>query len=404
MSKPMCRNNLILCMKTNRFWILLLICFSLFPEDLLGCTSIIITGKLTKDGRPLLLKQRDGGNENNRIESFHGEKYDFITLVNSEYVQKDLAWCGINEMGLAITSNASNNLGNRENGGYSSPKVIYLALAKCKNLQEFECLLDSIKLFVPTNFGAIDAGGGAAYYEVGETNWTKFDVNDPSVAPDGYLVRTNFSFSGNMLEQNGIERYRTANKIVAEHLGKKDFSAKWIFNNICRSFRREDLKHDLSKLRKNVGTSTYFDESKYIASQYSVASVVFQGVRVDESPRNAVMWTLLGWAPTGFVVPLQVNRILPAYVQSKNDTDLNSILCDQSIHLKRRVFIKKGNLKELDKQLLFGSRGLLNNIRGIERNMFGTFEKKGRNFSDEELHAFYGKYNNEIMHYYQYIK
>ena len=53
-----------------------------------ACTSAIITGKATPDGRPLLWKHRDTGTLDNRIEYFdkskdNSIKYAFIALVDS---------------------------------------------------------------------------------------------------------------------------------------------------------------------------------------------------------------------------------------------------------------------------------------------------------------------------------
>ena len=52
-----------------------------------ACTSAIITGKVTPDGRPLLWKHRDTGTLDNRIEYFdktkdRSIKYAFIALVD----------------------------------------------------------------------------------------------------------------------------------------------------------------------------------------------------------------------------------------------------------------------------------------------------------------------------------
>ena len=40
------------------------------------CTSAIISGKLTPDGRPLLWKHRDTGEDNNRVQYFKTDKYN----------------------------------------------------------------------------------------------------------------------------------------------------------------------------------------------------------------------------------------------------------------------------------------------------------------------------------------
>ena len=73
-----------------------------------------------------------------------------------------------------------------------------LALETCADLNDFEDLLrrSSGKWGIEANFGVLDADGNVAYYETGYYDFTKFDVNDPAVAPKGYIVRTNFSVTG----------------------------------------------------------------------------------------------------------------------------------------------------------------------------------------------------------------
>ena len=41
-------------------------------------------------------------------------------------------------------------------------------------------------------------------------NLSKFDVNDPAVAPNGYLIRTNYSVAGEENKGYGYIRYATA--------------------------------------------------------------------------------------------------------------------------------------------------------------------------------------------------
>ena len=67
--------------KIKLFLVIVLIAFAWNESG--ACTSAIITGKLTPDGRPLLWKHRDTGEDNNRIEYFKGKKYNFTALVNS---------------------------------------------------------------------------------------------------------------------------------------------------------------------------------------------------------------------------------------------------------------------------------------------------------------------------------
>ena len=87
----------------------LLLLLTIFTVDIFACTSAIFTGKITADGRPLMWKHRDTGQENNKIEYVTGEKYKFLALYNSPDNLKE-AWTGTNEVGFSIMNTASYNL------------------------------------------------------------------------------------------------------------------------------------------------------------------------------------------------------------------------------------------------------------------------------------------------------
>ena len=74
--------------------------------DSSACTSAIISGKLTPDGRPLLWKHRDTGELNNRVDYVKGPKYAFIAVVNANDGDGK-SWMGVNEAGFAIINTAS---------------------------------------------------------------------------------------------------------------------------------------------------------------------------------------------------------------------------------------------------------------------------------------------------------
>jgi hypothetical protein len=171
-----------------------IISYNIFP-----CTTAVVSGKATDDGRPLLLKNRDADALQNRLVSFTDGKLKFVGLVNSEDKDNSEVWCGFNSAGFGIMNSASYNLKGNDTTKLADREGIIMkkALAQCASLEEFEKLLSDMPkpLGVEANFGVIDALGGAAYYEVNNFSYIKYDVNDPEVAPDGYLIRTNYSIS-----------------------------------------------------------------------------------------------------------------------------------------------------------------------------------------------------------------
>ena len=58
--------------------------FFILSQTIQPCTTAVVFGKATDDGRPLLLKNRDADALQNKLVYFFDGKYKFIGLVNSE--------------------------------------------------------------------------------------------------------------------------------------------------------------------------------------------------------------------------------------------------------------------------------------------------------------------------------
>ena len=282
------------------------------------CTSIIISGRATADGRPLMLKHRDTGRLDNAVGYFQGPEYAFIGLVNADTAFDGEVWTGTNAAGFSIMNTASYNIMDDDvpdSGMDREGILMYGALGICATLADFEYYLDTLSrpLGVETNFGVIDAAGGAAYYEVNNHSWVKYNVND---IPCGYRVVTNFSESGRLADRRGVERYETATAIFSELLGDKPYriSHKDIFGNISRSFRGME------------NGAAYV-----IPRKITSASIVIEGVKTGGNPLQTVMWTILGYPPCGVAFPLMVGNgcLLPFEVMP--DADGHSQLCDEAL-------------------------------------------------------------------------
>jgi hypothetical protein len=117
-------------------------------------------------------------------------------------------------------------------------EIMFEALSVCKNIKDFEAFLKKHKkpLGVEANFGVIDAEGGAAYFETNNTSFTKVDANDLKNAPEGYLIYTNYSYTGRFNEGMGYIRYQNARDIVTKKAIDKNITPEWIFNSLSRSY------------------------------------------------------------------------------------------------------------------------------------------------------------------------
>jgi len=349
--------------KTFLLFTLPIVVSLLYTIDAYSCTSAIISGKITPDGRPLLWKHRDTGEENNRIEFFKGGKYTFIALVDSPD-RGGAIWTGTNSAGFSIMNTASYNIKDDDVEEMDMEGVLmYKALAECKNLKDFEKFLDNHPrpIRVEANFGVIDAEGGGAYYEVNNTKWVKVDANDPKIAPKGYLIYTNFSYTGSFDEGMGYIRHQTATEIISRQSSLKNITPHWIFNNLSRSYYHSLLGADLMKneFSPERGSGWVIDQD-YIPRKSTSASIVIQGVNPGENPEMTIMWTVLGYPPVGIAVPLweKAGADQPG-IMVMNESSENSPLCDYALSLKRNIFsIERGNgSRYLNFNLIYNSSG-----------------------------------------------
>ena len=323
----------------------------MLSADVLACTSAIITGKATPDGRPLMWKHRDTGELNNKVKHYKGEKYSFYALINSPDALKNEAWTGTNEVGFSIMNTASYNLKNDDIPAEQMDKegvLMFKALSTCRTLKDFEKFLDKYArpTGVEANFGVIDAEGGAAYYEVNNNSWTKIDVNDPKIAPQGYIVYTNHSNTGRLNDGMGYVRYTTADKIMKEQIGRNgDITAKWIMQNLSRTFYHSVLGIDLNKDKELVAKCNgWFMDQDFIPRKSSSCSIVIEGVKKGENPANTIMWTILGYPPIGITVPLMVANgdNIPAFMTAEGTE--NAQMCNWVLANKEEIFpITRGN-------------------------------------------------------------
>ena len=393
--------------------ILMLFVVVFLPTHTNACTSAIFSGKVTIDGRPIIWKHRDTDQRNNRVEKYKGEKYNFIALVNSNS-KGNSAWSGTNDAGFSIMNAQSYNINDitdikdikKQNVAY----VMYHALSKCATLLDFERLLDEFKpLGLEANIGVIDAQGGAAYYECGAITWIKMEVNDPRIAPLGYLVYTNHSFSGKFDKGKGYIRYNTAVSTINEVLntGSK-VTPRWIASNLSRSFKHSLLGIDLTQFFKDElkddsnSWNGFFLDQDFIPRLSSTAATIVHGVKPNENPALTVMYTILGYPPLGMAIPLMVNQELPEFVIAEGKTK-NAPICDMVLAVKdKEIFnITRGN-----GQLYFNFKSLHNNylkkIDPVENELFREFNnllEKWRNnekTDNSELSNIYTKAYKEF--------
>lgn len=346
-------------------------------QPLLACTSVIVSGRVTKDGRPMIFKHRDSGKLHNMMIVVQGQRYCYLGLVNAEDTTPVDVWGGHNEAGFGIINTAAYNMNG--DGGDTDGDGIFIrkALELCATLEDFERLLDTVKKprEINSNFAVLDAQGGCAYYETGNYDYVKFDVNDPQIAPDGYLMRTNFGTTGNHKLDQGVERYQAITEFMAEACKVGNLEHDYLITHISRY-----LKHGVTKLDmydfmpESEDDERYFPFHDYIVRHSTASVILVQGVRPGESPLNTVSWTIMGWPLTTIAMPLTLlpSGKLPALVT--DDGTGHSRLNEMGLELKSRVFtLTRGNNTQFYGNLapLFNKQGtgILQRVLPIEEEV-----------------------------------
>ena len=354
----------------------------MFAVEAIACTSAIITGRLTPDGRPLMWKHRDTGILDNRMEWFKGEKYSFLSLVNANSIDNE-TWMGSNDVGFSIMNTASYNLKNDDIKEMDQEgTMMHDALGQCRTLSDFEKFLDKHirPMRVEAHFGVIDADGGAAYYEVNNTEWIKVDVNDERIAPHGYLVYTNFAFTGRPNEGAGYIRYDTAENIMRLKARDGDITPVWIMNNLSRSFYNSLTGIDMAELAE-IG-SGWIPDSDYIPRNSTSSSVVFQGLKKGDAPNKTILWTTLGYTPVAATIPLFVaaQDKQPSFVLKISETDTTKMTCpinNIAMDIKKEVFsLHRGSgQKYLNYNILSNKKddGYMQRVKKLDKQIYESF-------------------------------
>ncbi len=377
-------------MKKNLILILLINLFVLNYG--IACTTAIISGEVTKDGRPILWKHRDAENVNNIVRYFSDGKYPYIGLVDANDVEGNSVWIGCNSTGFAIMNSASYNLKNdTTNIKDKEGELMKKALQQCASIDDFENFLKNYPqpYAVEANFGVIDAQGNAAYFETNNYSFTKIDVNDKKVAPHGYVIRTNFSFTGRIGEGHGYIRYFAAEEQFFNISSTNDLNVKSIFQNVTRN-----LKHGLTKVNlkdestNNPNEVKYVNFEDFIPRESSVSSVIIHGTKAGESPEFTTFWVVLGFPLTSVAVPVWVKNLpLPTILVASKEG--KAPLCNKSLDLKKRCIpIKRGSgYKYININALYNrsNTGIMQQLSPLENKIFLETEIRVESFKKSKV-------------------
>ena len=310
-----------------------------------ACTSAIVSGKNTVNGRPLLWKHRDTGEENNKVERIVAKdgNMEYIGLYNASDTACREAWMGYNSAGLAIMNTASYNLKDDTISADKMDKegfVMARALQVCKTMNDFKVFLDTLSrpMFVEANFGVIDAQGNGGYFETNNYTYTFFDLAD---VPDGILTRTNYSYSGREDEGYGYIREQNLKETIAPYLKERKITPAVFTEEISRRFYHSLMCKDFT----NCDEEWVVDQD-FIPRRSSTATTVIEGIMPGEDPTLTTMWIGIGYPPCSEIRYVWLGEGgVPEDLRGLGENG-HSQLCDTVVARKHEVFsIKRGSGK-----------------------------------------------------------
>ncbi len=280
------------------------------------CTSVIVTGSAAKDGRAILMKNRDSS------ETFNRPFYYASTESTYAFVAVNTYWMGINEWGLAVMNTAMLALAESPDAGEFNGVLNRMILELCQNVSQVESMLaDPASPIGPTErtswlavctcVGVVDRHGAGAFFEISNSMFSVEHV------VDGYQSRANHprTFPGLASGPSGRDQY--ALDALEEICNDKGVIA-W-----------EDVAQEVSRcVRDKEEGSADFRINGEICNDNSVAAMVaLSGDPRYEGKLNSI-WCEYGCVP-------MVGVFFPSMVAAGNPPSiLNTIALSTQVKLE----------------------------------------------------------------------
>lgn len=306
------------------------------------CTTGLAAPAATATQRALLWKNRDSSFEKNEI-CFSGTSgVSYIGIINADDTTQ--IWAGVNSHGFAIMNAEALDMAVPGENTQYDDEGYYMktALILCRTVDDFETILkvsNPIGRKVTSNFGVIDSTGRAAFFEVGNREYFRFDAND---VREKFLIRANFTFNARSSEGYGRHRFARAEELFRSACKNDDLNARYVIEKVAGDvFLADSLRS-----RKSIPAGTYRTQDS-INRYRTVASAVFEGVCPGEDPRLTTFWIALGEPTVSISIPLwtYAGRV-PELLDGKGDAPLN---CEFR-RLKALAYPDTLNPSHLDRQ------------------------------------------------------
>ena len=380
-----------------------------------ACTTAVIAAKNSASGKSMIWKLRDTDNLKNAMRYFDDGNYTYLGLVNSNDTLGEHVWGGSNSVGFAIMNSASFNVNENDTTELKDQEGVFmkLALQTCGSLEEFEELLESYPKpsGQASHYGVIDANGGAAFYEVNNWTWTKFDANDQAIAPNGYVIRTNFSETGTPNVGFGFIRRETAEKVFAKAFQHNKLDYKTVLQRFSRCTYHPvfDVNYRV-KFEKGENESPFISSDDLITRHGSSSTIVVESVKPGENPAMTTIWTQVGFPHTTLSLPMWVEggKDFPTILAYNKELD-NSPLNEVALEWKGKCYPMTRSdgyhYMKFDELINQHNTGILQRIELVEKEIFDKTDELLSKWSDEsatssDIKNFYKWLNEKAMAFY----
>lgn len=259
-----------------------------------ACTAVVLSQRASKNGQVLLWKNRESKSHYTYVRYGNEGRYAYLAIVPEGRLLAVHA--GINEKGFGMVSTATRNLpiaSEKTEGDLTGWMMRVEGLRTCTTVDEFEVLLKGFKRGARfrSNLLVGDAYGGSAVFEIWSDGYRRYDA---ATQQEGYLLRTNFSFAGDVQKRGAAERrYRSMEEQMQ---GERRFSAEELLA-FSRSYYSAHHQADLLTLSER-----YNDRSAYCVPRFTTEGA-FVIVCDAHSPRMDVV---IGHPAVCFAIPVWV--------------------------------------------------------------------------------------------------
>ncbi len=272
------------------------------------CTTAVVAGSATRDGAPLLWKNRDADMLSNKVILVEDVPFRYLAVVNADDTSGRTAWAGLNAVGFAIINSVAYNLPQR--GGEAADLeglVMATALRTCRTVADFESFLKrnlNSGFGTRANYCVIDAEGGSAIFETHNHGYTRLNAD---TTREHYLLNTNFSRSGPEGQGLGYVRFDRETQLF-QTVSVGQLSHQFILQTVARDlgnpYEHHPAPEEWKKMSEKAPVWVY--TSHTINRPSTACGVVIHGVRKGEDPSKATLWVILGEPVTSIAVPLWV--------------------------------------------------------------------------------------------------